>query len=154
MYQKPWFFQVKFSKSLIFENLDSPMAPQEALGARSVRFRLRTDAMSGPEQPGNDLGEFHFALKNQVLGHILAGPAWTRLGRRSPLKAISPTEVTDKGKPPWTWPPGATTETKIIILDAFPSATTLLEPFGALVGAPFASYLPLWEKAVFFLQEL
>ena len=33
-------------------------APQEAVRGRSDRFRARTDAMSGPEQPGNDLGQF------------------------------------------------------------------------------------------------
>ena len=38
---------------------------QEAVGHRSERFWARTPPLSGPGQPGNDLGKFHFRSKNQ-----------------------------------------------------------------------------------------
>ena len=39
---------------------------QEVVGCHRGRFPARTGALSGPEQPGNDLTSFHFLLKNQV----------------------------------------------------------------------------------------
>ena len=38
---------------------------QKAVGGRSGRFPARTDALSGPEQPENVLGSFHFLPKKQ-----------------------------------------------------------------------------------------
>ena len=43
---------------------------QRPVDARSGRFRARTDALSGPEHPGDGLGKFHFRLKIQDLGVI------------------------------------------------------------------------------------
>ena len=36
---------------------------QEAAGGRSGRFRVRSDAQSGPGHPGDRLGKFHFWSK-------------------------------------------------------------------------------------------
>ena len=40
---------------------------QAAPEGRSDRFRVRTHALSGPEHQGNDLGKFHFLVRNHEI---------------------------------------------------------------------------------------
>ena len=72
------FFMISWIFNVLATGTPSPLRPlraaarrrrsslearQEVVGHRSTRFRARGHPQSGPGQPGNDLGKFHFWSK-------------------------------------------------------------------------------------------